>query len=127
MLKAAATAKKTTSLMKLLRATWKGLMRAIEPATTAVMKPAAPNNSPTAKLPLSVLMAAKVLNTSGLPFPNARNVTPAMLSLIPSILAIVLRFIQKKSLAAMPMVENSRPSHETRMMKLTGLACGNLQ
>ena len=123
-LKAAATVKKPTSRMKAFLATLKGLTRAMEPATTAVMKPAAPNNSPMARLLLFVLKAAKVEKTSGLPFPKARKVTPAMLSLIPRIVAIVLRLMQKKSLAAMPMVLNRRPSHETRMRKATGLACG---
>jgi hypothetical protein len=69
-----------------------------------------------------VLIAAKVEKTSGLPLPNARNVTPAMLSLIPRILAIVLRFIQKKSLAAMPIVLKSNASHITRIVKATGCA-----
>ena len=123
-LKAAATVKKPTSRMKAFLATLKGLTRAMEPATTAVMKPAAPNNSPMARLLLFVLKAAKVEKTSGLPFPKARKVTPAMLSLIPRIVAIVLRLMQKKSLAAMPIVLNKRPSHVTRMRKATGLACG---
>ena len=122
MLKLAATMKKPTSLTKLFLATLNGLTNAIEPATTAVIKPAAPMSSPTARLPLCVLIAANVEKTSGLPFPKAKKVTPAMLSLIPKILAIVLKFIQKKSLAAMPIVLNSRPSHKTRMVKAIGLA-----
>ena len=77
-----------------------------------------------ARLLLFVLKAAKVEKTSGLPFPKARKVTPAMLSLIPRIVAIVLRLMQKKSLAAIPMVLKRRPSHETRMRKAMGLAWG---
>jgi hypothetical protein len=95
-------------------------MRAIDPETTAVMNPAAPKSSPTASDPLFVLMAAKVLNTSGLPFPNARKVTPVMLSLMPNIVAMVLRLMQKKSLAAMPMVLKSRPSHDISIMNARG-------
>jgi hypothetical protein len=102
-------------------------MRAIDPATTDVMNTAAPMSSPTARLPLFVLMAANVENTSGLPLPKASSVTPAMLSLIPRMLAMVLRLMQKKSLAAMPMVENSSPSHEIKIMNATGFACESLQ
>jgi hypothetical protein len=127
MLKPPATTKNPTSRTKLFLATLKGLTRAILPATTAVMKLAAPMSSPTAKLPLCVLMAAKVLNTSGLPFPKAKNVTPAKLSLIPRIDAIVLRFIQRKSEAAMPMVEKSMNIQRTRMMKARGLALSSRQ
>lgn len=125
MLNDAATVKKPTSLMKLCLATLKGRTSAIEPATTAVINPAAPTSSPTAKLPLPVLMAANVEKTSGLPFPRARNVTPARLSLVPSMLAIVLRLTQKKSLAAMPMVLKRRPSHNKIIVKAIGFACGN--
>ena len=127
MLKLAATTKKPTSLMKLFLATLNGLTSAMEPATTAVIKPAAPMSSPTARLPLLVLIAANVEKTSGLPFPKAKKVTPAMLSLMPKILAIVLKFIQKKSLAAIPIVLNRRPSHSTRIVKAIGLAWCRLQ
>lgn len=72
-------------------------------------------------------MAAKVEKTSGLPLPKAKNVTPAMLSLIPRRLDMVLRLTQKKSLAAMPMVEKSRASHATRMAKAKGFAWGRRQ
>jgi len=102
-------------------------MRAIEPATTAVMKPAAPKSSPTAKEPELVLMAAKVEKTSGLPFPKAKKVTPAILSLIPRIVAIVLKFMQKKSEAAIPIVENSRPSQEIKRVKARGFRWGRRQ
>jgi hypothetical protein len=126
-LKLAATMKKPISRTKLFLATLNGLTRAIEPATTAVINPAAPISSPTARLPLCVFMAAKVENTSGLPFPKAKNVTPAILSLIPRMLAMVLRLMQKKSLAAIPIVLNKRPSHNVRMMKATGFALCSLQ
>src|SRR5215207_8382851 len=75
--KQTAIAKKTTSLTNDFLATLKGRTRAIEPATTAVMKEAAPMSSPTARDPELIFIAAKVLNTSGEPFPNAKNVTPA--------------------------------------------------
>ena len=120
MLKDAAMMKKDTSRTKLLRATLNGRTNAIAPATTAVMKLAAPISSPTAKLPLFVLIAANVEKTSGLPFPKAKKVTPARLSLKPSRCAIVLRLMQKKSLAAMPIMLKSRHSHSTIAMKANG-------
>ena len=126
-LKLAATMKNPTSLTKVFFPTLNSRTNAIDPATTAVMNPAAPINSPTAKLPLCELIAAKVEKTSGLPFPNARNVTPAMLSLIPNIDAMVLRLMQKKSEAAMPIVVKSRASHSESMIKATGCALGRLQ
>lgn len=113
MLKLAAKMKKPTSRTKLFLATLKGRTSAMDPATTAEINPAAPMSSPIAKLPLCDFIAANVEKTSGLPFPKARNVTPAMLSLIPRMLAMVLRFIQKKSLAAIPIVLNSRASQST--------------
>jgi hypothetical protein len=78
-------------------------------------------------LPLFEPIAAKVEKTSGLPFPNARNVTPVKLSLIPNIVAIVLRLTQRKSLAAMPTVLKSKPSHNAMTMKATGFASERLQ
>jgi hypothetical protein len=92
---------------------------AMEPATTAEIKEAAPISSPTASEPEPIFIAANVLNTSGDPFPNARNVTPAMLSDIPRMLAIVERLMQKKSLAAIPMVVKRIPSHDAIMMNAT--------
>ena len=80
-----------------------------------------------ARLPLSEDMAANVEKTSGLPFPKARNVTPVRLSLIPRILAIVLRLMHRKSLAAIPMVLNSNASHSASMMNATGFAFPKLQ
>lgn len=99
----------------------------MEPATTDVMKVAAPMSSPIARLPLFDRIAAKVEKTSGLPFPKARNVTPVRLSLIPRMLASVLRLMHKKSLAAMPIVLNSSDSHRMMMRKATGLAFGRAQ
>jgi hypothetical protein len=93
MVKLAATMKNPTSLTKVFFPTLNSLTNAIDPATTAVMNPAAPINSPTARLPLWEFIAAKVEKTSGLPFPNANNVTPAMLSLMPSNDAIAERFM----------------------------------
>jgi hypothetical protein len=127
MLKLAATMKKPTSLTKLLRATLKGRTRAIEPATTAVMKQAAPMSSPIARLAEFVFIAANVENTSGEPLPKAKNVTPAMLSLMPRSVEMVLRLTQKKSLAAIPMVLNRRASQRTRSTNANGCACGRRQ
>jgi hypothetical protein len=81
------------------------------------MNPAAPTSSPTAKLPLFEFIAAKVEKTSGLPFPNAKNVTPAMLSLMPKIDAIVERFIPETLLDSCRM-----DSPEIRTEKV---ACSN--
>lgn len=122
-----AAMKKTISRTKLRRATRNGLTKAMEPATIEVINPAAPRSSPTARLPLLELMAAKVENTSGLPFPNARNVTPVKLSLMPRMLAMVLRFMQRKSLAAMPMVLKSSASHSVMMVNASGFALARLQ
>jgi hypothetical protein len=127
MLKLAATMKNPTSLTKVFFPTRNSRTNAIDPATTAVMKPAAPISSPTARLPLCEFIAAKVEKTSGLPFPKARNVTPAILSLIPNIDAIVLRLMQKKSEAAMPIVVKSNPSHKESIMKAIGCAFSRLQ
>lgn len=127
MLNATAAMKKPTSRIKLLRATLNGRTNAIEPATTDVINVAAPINSPIAKLPLFDLIAAKVEKTSGLPFPNARNVTPVKLSLSPITLASVLRSMHRKSLAAIPMVLKSKQSHAMRRIKATGLASAREQ
>jgi hypothetical protein len=127
MLKLPATTKYPTSRIKLRRATRKGLTRAIEPATTAVIKQAAPINSPTARLPLFEFIAANVEKTSGLPFPKARNVTPVKLSLIPRMLARVLKLMQRKSLAAIPIVLKSTASHRIRRNSAKGWAWARLQ
>ena len=127
MLKPAAIVKNTTSRTKLLFATLNGRVIAMDPATTAVINPAAPINSPTARLPLFVLNAAKVEKTSGEPFPKARKVTPAKDSERPSSCEMVDRFGQKKSLAAIPIVENRRQSHNVNINRATGCACGMRQ
>lgn len=75
--KRTAIIKKETSRTKDLRPTRKGWTMAIEPATTAAMKEAAPMSSPTAREPELIFMAAKVEKTSGEPLPKARKVTPA--------------------------------------------------
>lgn len=85
------------------------------------MKLAAPISSPMARLPLFDFIAAKVEKTSGLPLPKARNVTPVRLSLMPRTLAKVLKLIHRKSLAAIPIVLNSKDNHEIRMSKAIGL------
>jgi len=72
-------------------------------------------------------MAANVLKTSGEPFPKARKVTPARLSLKPRTLAMVLRLTLKKSLAAIPIVVNRRPSQEARITNATGCALPRVQ
>jgi hypothetical protein len=127
MLKLTAITKYPTSRTKLRRATLNGRTKAIEPATTDVMKVAAPINSPIAKLPLFDRIAAKVEKTSGLPFPNARKVTPVRLSLNPRILASVLKSMHRKSLAAMPIVLKSSDSQRTMITNANGLALGRAQ
>ena len=97
-----------TSRRKDLRETLKGRTIAIEPETTEVMKNAAPMSSPIARLPEPTRIAANVENRSGEPFPSARKVTPAIDSDMRSVCARVARLGQKKSLAAIPMAENSR-------------------
>ena len=85
MTKLVAAKKNPTSLRNGNFSTLKGRMMHMEPTTQLTMKEAAPNNSPTAKLPVLLRMAEKVENTSGLPFPNARNVTPATFSSSPRV------------------------------------------
>ena len=99
----------------------------MEPATTDVMKLAAPISSPMARLPLFERMAAKVEKTSGLPLPNARNVTPVRLSLKPNILASVLKSIHRKSLAAIPIVLKRSDSQRIKMRNANGFASGKAQ
>jgi hypothetical protein len=99
----------------------------MDPATTDVINPAAPISSPMAKVALLDRMAANVEKTSGLPFPNARNVTPVKLSLNPKMLAIVLRSMHRKSLAAIPIVLKSRDSQKMRIMNASGLTWARLQ
>lgn len=127
MVKLTARMKKTMSRTKVFLLTLNSRTRAMEPATTAVMKPAAPISSPMAMLPLLEFMAAKVLKTSGEPFPKAKKVTPARLSGRPRTLAMVLRLMLKKSLAAMPMVEKSRPSQRANRKKAIGFTLASVQ
>jgi hypothetical protein len=109
-----AAMKKIKSRIKLLFPTLNSVTQPMVPATMAVMKLAAPMSSPTAMAALLDLMAMTVLKTSGDPFPIARNVTPARFSGMLRTLAMVWRFGEKKSLAAMPMVEKRRPSHSVK-------------
>jgi hypothetical protein len=84
------------------------------------LKLAAPISSPTAKPNVPPRRAAKVLKTSGLPLPNAKNVTPAVLSLNPRTEAIVDKFGQKKSEAVMPMNENRKMRIRRRAVRASG-------
>jgi len=78
--KATATVKKPTSLRNGPLGTWNGFIMHTEPTTHETMKVAAPRSSPIAKLPEFARIAENVEKTSGLPFPNARKVTPATFS-----------------------------------------------
>ena len=105
-----APAKKITSRRNDFLLTLNGRTIAIDPATTEVMKNAAPINSPIARLPDPTFIAEKVENKSGEPFPSARKVTPASDWDMRSVWERVARLGQKKSLAAIPMALNSRHS-----------------
>ena len=118
--KLTAMVKNPTSRRKGLRCTLNGLIIHIEPTTQDTMKDAAPSSSPIAKLPELARMAENVENTSGLPFPNARKVTPATFSSKPKSWAIVARLGVKKSEALMPRVENRKMSHSRRPTKTAG-------
>lgn len=97
------------------------------PTTTLTMKLAAPKSSPIAKLPAFARMAENVLNTSGEPLPNARNVTPATFSSSPSICDSAAKFGQKKSDALIPSVEKRKMSQKMSPAKMSGRAEGELQ
>jgi hypothetical protein len=84
------------------------------------MKDAAPRSSPIAKLPELVRRAENVAKTSGLPFPNARKVTPATFSSKFSSCAMVAKFGQKKSEALIPRVENKKTSQKSKPMNTNG-------
>ena len=73
-----------------------------------------------ARLPESARMAEKVPKTSGLAFPNARNVAPATFSSSPRNWAIVARLGVKKSDADMPRVEKRKKSHRRRAENTNG-------
>ncbi|KAH3688970.1 hypothetical protein WICPIJ_000029 [Wickerhamomyces pijperi] len=99
--------RKAVSLINGLLFTWKGLVIAMHPTTTHVMNIAAPTSSPMAKLGESIFIASKVEKTSGLPLPNANNVTPAKLSLILKIFAKVSKLGHRNSDAVIPNVVNN--------------------
>lgn len=86
-----------------------------------VLKVAAPMSSPTANPSVPLLIAEKVLNTSGLPLPNARKVTPAVLSLNPRYAATVDKLGQKKSEADIPIKEKRNPRTKRRDRTKMGL------
>ncbi len=109
------------------RLTRKGLMMHMEPTIQETMKDAAPKSSPIAKPPAFERRAENVANTSGLPFPNARRVTPATFSSRLRSCAIVAKLGQKKSEALMPRVENRKPSQSRRPTITNGRAVGLAQ
>ena len=122
-----ATVKKPTSLKKEYFGTLKGRITAMEPATTDTMNDAAPINSPMARLPLPARIDENVENTSGLPFPNARKVTPATLWSNPRKLEMLARFGQKKSDAEMPSVVKRNVNQTRSPMIINTLAGGEEQ
>jgi hypothetical protein len=65
-------------------------------------------------------MAENVEKTSGLPFPKAKNVTPAVVSLNPRYVAIVDKFGQKKSEATIPINENKNDSNKRYAKAING-------
>lgn len=102
-------------------------MMHMDPTTQETMKDAAPRSSPIAKLPELVRRAENVAKTSGLPFPNARKVTPATFSSRFNNCAMVAKFGQKKSEALIPRVENRKTSHKSRPMNTNGREVGLAQ
>ena len=99
----------------------------MEPATQETIKDAAPSSSPIAKLPEFARMAEKVAKTSGLAFPKARRVTPAMSSFNPRNWAIAARFGVKKSEADIPRVEKRNASQRMSAMNIKGRRAGSAQ
>jgi hypothetical protein len=91
--------------------TLNGRTNAMDPVTTAVIRLAAPINSPIARDPLPILTDEYVLNKSGDPLPNAKKVTPNNDSDNPKILPIVFKFGHRNSEAAMPIVMNILSNH----------------
>ncbi len=71
--------------------------------------------------------AEKVEKTSGLPFPKARKVTPAVLSLNPNCVATVDRLGQKKSDAEMPMKENRKVKTRSKKTMKNGLSAAGVE
>src|SRR6266403_1880322 len=98
-----ATVKNAASRKNGPRLTRKGLMMHMEPTTQETMKDAAPKSSPMAKLPAFARRAANVAKTSGLPFPNARKVTPATFSSRLRSCEIVAKLGQKKTERGRPL------------------------
>lgn len=86
-----------------------------------VLKVAAPMSSPTANPSVPLLIAEKVLNTSGLPLPKAKKVTPAVLSLNPRYAATVDKLGQKKSEADIPIKEKRNARTKSRNKTKMGL------
>ena len=66
-------------------------------------------------------------NTSGLPFPKAKKVTPAVDSFKPKYWAIVERFGQKKSDAEIPMKEKRKQRMTKRAETTKGFAAGEAE
>lgn len=95
-------------------------MMHIDPTTHETMKEAAPTSSPIARPPEPARMALKVEKRSGLPFPKARNVTPATLSSRPSSWDNVARLGVKKSEALIPRVEKRNRSQTRRPVNTSG-------
>lgn len=85
-----------------------------------VMNVAAPISSPTANPSVPSRTATNVEKTSGEPFPNARSVTPAVVSLRPRYADSVARLGQKKSLAVMEMEEKRRARMRRRKARKAG-------
>jgi len=90
------------------------------------LKLAAPINSPIARPKVPPFNAEKVEKTSGLPFPKARNVTPAVDSVRPRYAAIVDRFGQKKSEAEIPMKEKRKMRMNMYPRATSGLRCAGV-
>lgn len=86
-----------------------------------VLKLAAPMSSPTASPNVPLLIAENVLNTSGLPLPKAKKVTPAVLSLNPKYAATVDKLGQKKSEADIPIKEKRKARMKRRNRMNMGL------
>lgn len=88
------------------------------------LKDAAPMSSPIARLNVPPFNAENVEKTSGLPFPKAKKVTPAVDSFKPRYAAIVARLGQKKSEADIPMKENRKARMRRYPVRMNGrVAC----
>lgn len=107
-----APVRNVASRINVMRLDWNGLMIPIDPATIAVIKKHAPISSPMANDPEPESMALNVLNRSGLPFPKANTVTPAMLSESCNLADMVWRLGQKKSDATTLTAPNNNSNAE---------------